>query len=165
MTAHTKAKAGCWTGWSAFAQVRQGSNIQLLPFLLVISPVLRRWQRLPVRSASPGPVAAWWCRVAARWKRRACAEAVRPFSPVGWWSCMVTPPFPRLCVRTVGVRRPAERQVLDPIFGALGPYSLCNRWLRWRGRADVGSARQFVQLGLVDRHDILLVADVTTGSG
>src|SRR5215212_192286 len=31
-----KAKAGCWTGWSAFAQVRQGSNIQLLPFLLVM---------------------------------------------------------------------------------------------------------------------------------
>jgi hypothetical protein len=31
----TKAKAGCWTRWRAFAQVRQGSNIQLLPFPLV----------------------------------------------------------------------------------------------------------------------------------
>jgi hypothetical protein len=40
-----------------------------------------------------------------------------------------------------------------------------DRWLRWRGRADVGSARQLVQLGLVDRHDILLLAGVTTGSG
>src|SRR5215218_6259622 len=30
-----KAKAGCWTRWRAFAQVRQGSNIQLLPFPLV----------------------------------------------------------------------------------------------------------------------------------
>jgi hypothetical protein len=40
-----------------------------------------------------------------------------------------------------------------------------DRWLRWRGRADVGSGRQFVQLGLVDRHDLLLLAGVTTGSG
>jgi hypothetical protein len=40
-----------------------------------------------------------------------------------------------------------------------------DRWLRWRGRSDVGSARQLVQLGLIDRHDILLSADVTTGSG
>src|SRR5215216_3510649 len=31
-----KAKAGCWTRWRAFAQVRQGPNIQLLPFPLVI---------------------------------------------------------------------------------------------------------------------------------
>jgi hypothetical protein len=30
-----KTKAGCWTRWRAFAQVRQGSNIQLLPFPLV----------------------------------------------------------------------------------------------------------------------------------
>jgi len=31
----TKEKAGCWTGRRVFAQVRQGSNIQLLPFSLV----------------------------------------------------------------------------------------------------------------------------------
>jgi hypothetical protein len=31
----TKEKAGCWTRRRAFAQVRQGSNIQLLPYPLV----------------------------------------------------------------------------------------------------------------------------------
>ncbi len=31
----TKKKAGCWTRRRAFAQVRQGSNIQLLPYSLV----------------------------------------------------------------------------------------------------------------------------------
>ena len=31
----TKAKPGCWTRWQAFAQVRHGSNIQLLPYSLV----------------------------------------------------------------------------------------------------------------------------------
>jgi hypothetical protein len=46
----TKPKAGCWTRWSAFAQVRQGSNIQLLPFPLV---------RYSWRSRKP-PVRAPW---------------------------------------------------------------------------------------------------------
>jgi hypothetical protein len=32
----TKAKAGCWTRWRAFAQVRQGSNIKLLSVPLVV---------------------------------------------------------------------------------------------------------------------------------
>jgi hypothetical protein len=30
----TKEKARCWTRRRTFAQVRRGSNIQLLPFLL-----------------------------------------------------------------------------------------------------------------------------------
>jgi hypothetical protein len=40
IVALTKAKAGCWTRWRAFAQVRQGSNIQLLPFPLVAAWLL-----------------------------------------------------------------------------------------------------------------------------
>jgi hypothetical protein len=32
----TKEKAGCWTRRRAFAQVRQGPNIQLLPYPLVL---------------------------------------------------------------------------------------------------------------------------------
>jgi hypothetical protein len=32
---HTKEKAGCWTRRRTFAQVRRGSNIQLLPYSLV----------------------------------------------------------------------------------------------------------------------------------
>jgi hypothetical protein len=33
----TREKAGCWTRQRAFAQVRQGQNIQLLPYPLVRS--------------------------------------------------------------------------------------------------------------------------------
>jgi hypothetical protein len=40
-----------------------------------------------------------------------------------------------------------------------------DRWCGRRADAGVGSARQLVQLGLIDRHDILRLADVTTGSG
>jgi hypothetical protein len=35
MRAHTKEKPGFWTRWRAFAQVKLGSNIQLLPHPLV----------------------------------------------------------------------------------------------------------------------------------
>jgi hypothetical protein len=52
---------------------------------------------------------------------------------------MMTPPFLRLHVRTVGVRRPAERQVLDLTFGAIGHYSLRTggvRCARCGGRAS-----------------------------
>jgi hypothetical protein len=34
----TKEKAERWTSWRVFAQVRPCSNIQLLPFSLVLSP-------------------------------------------------------------------------------------------------------------------------------
>jgi hypothetical protein len=34
----TKEKPGCWTRRMAFAQVRDGSNIQLLPYSLVVRP-------------------------------------------------------------------------------------------------------------------------------
>jgi hypothetical protein len=73
--------------------------------------------------------------------------------------------------------RPAAGDEGDQAPGGLGglrvglvdldrhPPVAADRWLRWRGRADLGSARQLVQLGLIDRHDILLLADVTTGSG
>jgi hypothetical protein len=36
----TKEKPGCWTRRRAFAQVRQGSNIQLLSYSLVTGAVL-----------------------------------------------------------------------------------------------------------------------------
>jgi hypothetical protein len=47
----TKEKAGCWTRRRTFAQVRRGSNIQLLPFPLVRRPtwppIRCRWMRGP----------------------------------------------------------------------------------------------------------------------
>jgi hypothetical protein len=57
---YTKAKAGCWTRWRAFAQVRRGSNIQLLPFPLVTLPsmVMRDLKTTPStwqRFKSSGP--------------------------------------------------------------------------------------------------------------
>jgi membrane protein implicated in regulation of membrane protease activity len=41
----TKVKAGCWTRRRAFAQVRRGLNIQLLPFSLVRENQLRTCRR------------------------------------------------------------------------------------------------------------------------
>jgi hypothetical protein len=42
----------------------------------------------------------------------------------GWMVVHDDPSVVRLSVRTVGVRRPAKRQVLDLTFGAIGPYFL-----------------------------------------
>jgi hypothetical protein len=39
---HTKENPGCWTRRRAFAQVRHGSNIQLLPYSLVTAEESRR---------------------------------------------------------------------------------------------------------------------------
>jgi hypothetical protein len=46
MRAHTKEKSGCWTRRGAFVQVRQGPNIQLLPYPLVTArPTVPRDQK------------------------------------------------------------------------------------------------------------------------